>query len=110
MKILGEELGNVGRWYIALPPLLLVGFLAGLLFLAVRGQTRLNSDDERVHDAAARDREIDTFATLIVNADAEKLRFLLTGLSGVLSSGGGQAHAGARPSERCVQIARRSSR
>jgi signal transduction histidine kinase len=86
MKILGEELGNVGRWYIALPPLLLVGFLAGLLFLAVRGQTRLNSDDERVHDAAARDREIDTFATLIVNADAEKLRFLLTGDAAYLGS------------------------
>ena len=35
MKILGEELGDIGRWYIALPPLLLIGFLIGLFFLAV---------------------------------------------------------------------------
>ena len=34
MKILGEELGEIGRWYIALPPLLLIGFLIGLFFLA----------------------------------------------------------------------------
>ena len=27
MKILGEELGVNGRWYIALPPPLLIGFL-----------------------------------------------------------------------------------
>jgi len=32
MKILGEELGEVGRWYIALPPILLIGFLIGLFF------------------------------------------------------------------------------
>jgi signal transduction histidine kinase len=79
MKILGEELGGVGRWPIALPPLLLVGFMAGLLFLAARGQSRLNLDDERVHDAAARDRAIGEFQTLIADAEAEKLRFWLTG-------------------------------
>jgi hypothetical protein len=37
MKILGEELGEIGRWYIALPPLLLIGFLIGLFFLAAAG-------------------------------------------------------------------------
>jgi signal transduction histidine kinase len=78
MKILGEELGNVGRWTIALPPLFLVGFMAGLLFLAARGQSRLNLDDERVHDAAARDREIGQLQTLIANAEAAKLKFWLT--------------------------------
>ena len=40
MKILGEELGKIGRWYIALPPLLLIGFLVGMFFLAAAGQSR----------------------------------------------------------------------
>ena len=38
MKILGEELGKIGRWYMPLPPLLLIGFLIGLFFLAAAGQ------------------------------------------------------------------------
>ena len=51
MKILGEELGDIGRWYIALPPLLLIGSLIGLFFLAAAGQSRLNAANERVHDS-----------------------------------------------------------
>jgi hypothetical protein len=49
MKILGEELGDMGRWYIALPPILLIGFLIGLFFTATAGQSRLNLANERVH-------------------------------------------------------------
>ncbi len=54
MKILGEELGEIGRWYIALPPLLLIGFLIGLFFLAAAGQSRLNAANERVHESQLR--------------------------------------------------------
>ena len=48
MKILGEELRELGRWYMALPPLLLIGFLIGLFFLGAAGQTRLNAANDRV--------------------------------------------------------------
>jgi hypothetical protein len=49
MKIFGEELGETGRWYLALPPILLIGFLIGLFFLASAGQARLNMTNERAH-------------------------------------------------------------
>ena len=54
MKIFGEEMGDIGRWYIALPPLLLIGFLIGLFFVAAAGQSRLNADDERIHESQLR--------------------------------------------------------
>ena len=40
MRVFGEEMGDLGRWYIALPPILLLGFLVGLFLLASAGQSR----------------------------------------------------------------------
>ncbi len=79
MKILGEELGSLGRWYIALPPLLLVGFLVGLFFLAAAGQSRLNRADVRVHDSEVRGQALDDFLALIIDAESEQRGYLLTG-------------------------------
>ncbi len=76
----------MSRWYIAVPPLLLIGFMGGLLVLAVQGQSRLNMDDELVHDAAARERSLDEFMGLISDADSEERGFLLTGDKSFLSS------------------------
>ena len=66
MKILGEELGKIGRWYIAVPPLLLIGFLVGLFFLAAAGQSRLNAANERVHASQLRQQALSEFIALIV--------------------------------------------
>src|ERR1700675_852647 len=79
MKIFGEELGRFGRWYIALPPLLLIGFLTGLFFVAVAGQTRLNMSNERVHDAQARQLALTEFAGLLTGAESAQRGYLLTG-------------------------------
>jgi signal transduction histidine kinase len=79
MKIFGEELGRFGRWYIALPPLLLIGFLTGLFFVAVAGQTRLNMANERVHDAQARQLALTEFAGLLTGAESAQRGYLLTG-------------------------------
>src|SRR5882757_4690314 len=76
MKILGEELGNIGRWYIVLPPLLLIGFLIGLFFLAAAGQSRLNAADERVHNSEDRQRALDEFFGLFSDAESEQRGFL----------------------------------
>ena len=54
MKILGEELGEIGRWYIALPPLLLIGFLSDCSFSRLPAKSRLNAADERIHDSQLR--------------------------------------------------------
>lgn len=79
MKILGEELGKVGRWYIALPPLLLVGFLIGLFFLAAAGQSRLNASDRRIHDFALRERALNEYVVRVADAESAQHAYLLTG-------------------------------
>lgn len=79
MKIFGEELGRFGRWYIALPPLLLIGFLTGLFFAAFAGQTRLNLANQRLHDAQARQLALTEFAGLVTSAESAQRGYLLTG-------------------------------
>jgi signal transduction histidine kinase len=79
MKILGEELGGIGRWYIALPPLLLIGFLIGLFFLAADGQSRLNAANERVHDSQLRQQALSEFIALMTDAESGQRGYLLTG-------------------------------
>jgi signal transduction histidine kinase len=79
MKILGEEFGNIGRWYIVLPPLLLIGFLIGLFLLAAAGQSRLNAADARVHSSQDRDQALDEFLAVVTDAESEQRGYLLTG-------------------------------
>src|SRR5476649_1293630 len=79
MKILGEELGESGRWYIALPPLLLIGFLIGLFFLAADGQSRLNAANERVHASQLRRQALGEFIALMTDAESGQRGYLLTG-------------------------------
>ena len=78
MKILGEELGGVGRWYIALP-VLLIGFLVGLFFLAAEGQLRLNAANQRVHSALLRQQALIEFVATITDAESAQRGYLLTG-------------------------------
>ena len=84
MKILGEELGEIGRWYIAVPPLLLIGFLVGLFFVAAAGQSRLNSADERIHDSQLRQQAVSEFFALLTDAESGQRGYLLTGESSYL--------------------------
>jgi signal transduction histidine kinase len=79
MKILGEELGGMGRWYLALPPVLLIGFLIGLFFLAAAGQTRLNMTNERAHRSQLREQALNEFAGRITDAESAQRGYLLTG-------------------------------
>src|SRR5271170_6889108 len=85
MKILGEELGEIGRWYLALPPILLIGFLIGLFFLAAAGQTRLNQANERAHRSQLRGEALNEFAGLITDAESAQRGYLLTGESSYLT-------------------------
>jgi len=81
MKIFGEELGGIGRWYIALPPLLLIGFLVGLFFLAAEGQTRLNAANQRVHSALLRQQALIEFVATFTDTESAQRGYLLTGES-----------------------------
>src|ERR1700729_3637999 len=85
MKILGEELGEMGRWYLALPPILVIGFLIGLFFLAAAGQARLNRTNERAHSSQLREQALNEFAGLITDAESAQRGYLLTGESAYLA-------------------------
>jgi signal transduction histidine kinase len=81
---LGEELGEIGRWYIVLPPLLLIGFLFGLFFLAAAGQSRLNAANERAHNSQLRQQALSEFIALMTDAESGQRGYLLTGESSYL--------------------------
>jgi len=85
MKILGEDLGGVGRWYLALPPILLIGFLIGLFFLAAAGQSRLNKTNERAHSSQLREQALNEYAGLMTDAESAQRGYLLTGETAYLT-------------------------
>ena len=82
--MLGEELGVIGRWYIVLPPVLLIGFLVGLFILAAAGQSRLRAADERVHASQLREQALSEFIALVTDAESGQRGYLLTGESSYL--------------------------
>ena len=88
MKIWGEELAKVGRRYMALAPVLLIGFLIGLFFLAAAGQSRLNAANERIHSSDVREKALSEFLALITAAESEQRGYLLTGEHSYLDSYG----------------------
>ncbi|HZF16315.1 MAG TPA: CHASE3 domain-containing protein [Steroidobacteraceae bacterium] len=79
MNIFGEALGDRGRWYIAIPPILLIAFLAGLFFLASAGQIRLEKANQRVRVSQVRQQALADFLALIRDAEASQRGYLLTG-------------------------------
>lgn len=78
MKIFGEELGRLGRWYVVLPPLLLLSFLVGLFLLAVAGQTRLEAANERVRASQVREQSLTEYLALVTGAETAQRGYLLT--------------------------------
>ena len=79
MKIIGEELADIGRRYIALSPLFLLCFLVGPIFFAATAQSRLNAAYDRVHASLLRQLALSEFMSLIFEAESAERGFLLTG-------------------------------
>jgi signal transduction histidine kinase len=78
MKIFDDDPGRLGRWYGALPPLM-IAFLIGLFLLAAAGQTRIGAADERMHDSQLRQQALSEFIALMRDAEAGERGYLLTG-------------------------------
>jgi signal transduction histidine kinase len=76
---LGEALEGLGRWYVAVPPLLIVGFLAALFILTGAGQARLQAANERLQATAAREHALDQLQDSMTRSVAAQRSFLLTG-------------------------------
>lgn len=79
VTILGEALDGLGRWYVAVPPFLIVGFLAALFFLTGAGQARLQEASELLQRSAARESAMDQLQAAIARSVASQRGFLLTG-------------------------------
>ncbi|MEP6548331.1 MAG: CHASE3 domain-containing protein [Gammaproteobacteria bacterium] len=79
VNILGEALDGLGRWYVALPPFLIIGFLAALFFLTGAGQERLQDASGRLQATALRELAIDELQTALARSVAAQRGFLLTG-------------------------------
>jgi len=78
-KVLGETLDGLGRLYIAIPTVLMIGFLTGLFLLAVAGQTRLENANERVHLSQLRQNALGGFLSLMTDMESAQRGYLLTG-------------------------------
>jgi signal transduction histidine kinase len=79
VDILGEALDGLGRWYVAVPPFLIVGFLATLFFLTGAGQERLQKASGRLQESANRELSIDELQSSIARSVGTQRGFLLTG-------------------------------
>ena len=79
MNILGEALDGLGRWYVAVPPFLIIGFLAALFFLTGAGQERLQAASERLQRSALREHLIDQLHIGVSRSVTAQRTFLLTG-------------------------------
>ena len=48
VNIFSDALDGLGRWYVAVPPFLIISFLAALFFVTGEGQARLQEAGERL--------------------------------------------------------------
>jgi signal transduction histidine kinase len=78
VNILGEALDGLGRWYVAVPPFLIVAFLVALFFLVGAGQSRLRHASERLQVSAARERALDDLEGVIDKAQSGLRGYLIT--------------------------------
>jgi signal transduction histidine kinase len=79
MRYFGDGLGKLGRWSIALPPMLLLGFLVGMFLIAIAGQARLSAATNRVRDSHERELALSEYVALISGAETAQRGYLLTG-------------------------------
>jgi signal transduction histidine kinase len=79
VKILSDALDGLGRWYVAVPPFLIISFLAALFFVTGEGQARLREAGERLQKSAVREHSIDELQNSLARSVAAQRTYLLTG-------------------------------
>ncbi|HSZ10399.1 MAG TPA: CHASE3 domain-containing protein [Steroidobacteraceae bacterium] len=77
-NLLSEALDGLGRWYVAIPPFLIISFLAALFFVNSEGQERLQGAGERLQKSAAREDAIDALQNSLARSVGAQRGFLLT--------------------------------
>jgi signal transduction histidine kinase len=79
VNFLSDALDGLGRWYVAVPPFLIISFLAALFFVTGEGQARLQEAGERLQKSAAREHSVDELQSSLARAVAAERTYLLTG-------------------------------
>jgi signal transduction histidine kinase len=79
VNVLSEALDGLGRWYVAVPPFLIVSFLVALFFVTGEGQARLQEAGERLQRSSAREHAIDELQNSLSRSVGAQRTFLLTG-------------------------------
>jgi signal transduction histidine kinase len=78
VNFLKEAFDGLGRWYMAIPPFLIVSFLAALFVVTGAGQARLQEAGERLQKSAARENVINELQISLSGSVAAQRGFLLT--------------------------------
>src|SRR5579872_2288541 len=78
-NFLSDALDGLGRWYVAVPPFLIISFLAALFFVTGEGQARLQEAGERLQKSAAREHSIDVLQNALSRSISAQRAYLLTG-------------------------------
>jgi signal transduction histidine kinase len=78
VKLLNDTLDGLGRWYVAVPPVLFIVFLLGIFIITGAGQARLQQAGERVQKSATRTRALDELQASMARAVGAQRGFLLT--------------------------------
>jgi signal transduction histidine kinase len=79
VNLLSDALDGLGRWYVAVPPFLIISFLAALFFVTGEGQARLQEAGERLQKSAAREHSIDELQSSLSRSVGAQRTYLLTG-------------------------------
>jgi len=79
VNLVSEVLDGLGRWYVAIPPFLIVSFLAALFFVTGEGHERLQQAGERLQKSAAREQGIEALQNSLAQSVGAQHGFLLTG-------------------------------
>ncbi len=77
-NLLSQALDGLGRWYVAIPPFLIVGFLAALFFVTSEGHARLQEAGERLQKSAAREHALEALQNTLAQSVSAQRGFLLT--------------------------------
>src|SRR6202161_3805492 len=86
VNFVSDALDGLGRWYVAVPPFLIISFLAALFFVTGEGQARLQEAGERLQKSAAREHSIDELQSSLSRSVGAQRTFLLTGDSRYLAT------------------------
>jgi signal transduction histidine kinase len=79
LNLVNDALDGLGRWYVAVPPFLIVSFLAALFFVTGEGQERLKEAGERLQKSATREHVIEQLQSSLARSVGAQRAFLLTG-------------------------------